>query len=231
MPLTAGGEREGGTMSEETRSVRLAGRELDRTCHACAFFHSREEEYRLLLPFFKEGLGRGEKAFQIVDPGHRQERLQRLKKADIDVDTATRTGQLQLRTWDEAQFRAGPFDQYAMLTLIEEVLASGKAGGYGLTRFWANMEWALESIPGVEDLVEFETRVNYVVPKYDDPVVCAYDLNKFGAPVVMEILRTHPMVIVGGILQENPFYVPPDQFLRELRERKGQTAAGGPTGN
>ena len=69
MPLTVGSEREGGTMSEERKSVRLAGRELDRTCHACAFFHNREEEYRLLLPFVKEGFGRREKAFQIVGTG------------------------------------------------------------------------------------------------------------------------------------------------------------------
>jgi hypothetical protein len=35
------------------------------------------------------------------------------------------------------------------------------------------------------------------------------------------------MIIIGGILQENPFYVPPDEFLRELRERRaprGRTA-------
>lgn len=35
----------------------------------------------------------------------------------------------------------------------------------------------------------------------------------------MDIMRTHPMVIIGGVLQENPFFVPPDQFLLELRER------------
>jgi len=33
-------------------------------------------------------------------------------------------------------------------------------------------------------------------------------------------MRTHPMIIIGGILQENPFFVPPDEFLRELRERR-----------
>lgn len=27
------------------------------------------------------------------------------------------------------------------------------------------------------------------------------------------------MVIVGGLLQENPFFVPPDEMLKELRER------------
>lgn len=36
----------------------------------------------------------------------------------------------------------------------------------------------------------------------------------------MDILRTHPMVIIGGILQQNPFFVPPDEFLRELNERR-----------
>ena len=35
----------------------------------------------------------------------------------------------------------------------------------------------------------------------------------------MDILRTHPMVIVGGVLQQNPFFVPPDRFLEELRNR------------
>ncbi len=27
------------------------------------------------------------------------------------------------------------------------------------------------------------------------------------------------MVIIGGILQENPFFVPPDEMLRELQAR------------
>jgi hypothetical protein len=37
----------------------------------------------------------------------------------------------------------------------------------------------------------------------------------------MDILRTHPMVVIAGVLQENPFFVPPDEFLRELRARAG----------
>jgi len=33
------------------------------------------------------------------------------------------------------------------------------------------------------------------------------------------------MIIIGGILQENPFFVPPDEFLRELRERHSRRNA------
>jgi hypothetical protein len=28
------------------------------------------------------------------------------------------------------------------------------------------------------------------------------------------------MVIIGGILQHNPFFVPPDEFLQEFRHRR-----------
>jgi len=28
------------------------------------------------------------------------------------------------------------------------------------------------------------------------------------------------MIIIAGVLQENPFFVPPDEFLRELRQRR-----------
>jgi hypothetical protein len=38
------------------------------------------------------------------------------------------------------------------------------------------------------------------------------------------------MVIVGGVLQENPLYVPPDEFLRELNDRKAGHARQGATG-
>ncbi len=82
------------------------------------------------------------------------------------------------------------------------------------------MDWALLDKPAVHNLLEYEARLNYVLSKYNDPVICTYDLSKFGATVVMDIMRTHPVVIIGGILQENPFFVPPDQFLLELRERQ-----------
>jgi hypothetical protein len=53
-------------------------------------------------------------------------------------------------------------------------------------------------------------------------VICAYDLSKFGASTVMYALRTHPIVIIGGLMQENPFYVEPDQFLREIRGQRSR---------
>jgi hypothetical protein len=65
--------------------------------------------------------------------------------------------------------------------LIEEGLQSGAATGYPLTRLLAHMEWALLDKPGVAGLLEYDTRLNYGLPK---------------------------------------LFVPPDQFLLEIRERR-----------
>jgi hypothetical protein len=207
-------------MTTDDHSVHFAGGALGRHRHICAFFNTIDEEHRVLRPFIKEGFDRGEKALHFVDPGLRQEHLKRLSDAGIDVERTIGSGQLDVRLWQDAQLRENRFDQDAMLALIEEVLQSGKAAGYPLTRFLAHMEWALQDKPGVENLVEFETRVNFVLPKYDDPVICAYDLSKYSSSVIIDIMRTHPAVLIGGMLQENPFFVPPDQFLLEIRERR-----------
>ena len=157
-------------MTTTTRPVHLAGSVLDRARHVCAFFHSKNEEYDVLLPFIKEGVDHGEKAVHIIDSEHRQEHRRRLQTAGIDTAAAERRGQLDILAWEDAYLRDGHFDQGRMLALIEEVLTEGSAQGFPLTRLVANMEWALEDRPGVEDVVEYETRLNYILPKYDDAV-------------------------------------------------------------
>ena len=151
--------------------ISFAGGTLDRYRHVCAFFDSFDEEIRVLGPFIKEGLKRGEKAFHIVDPEMRARYPLQLKDYGIDVPGAESRGQFEIRTWHEAYLREGHFDQDAMLALIEEVLNAGPRAGFPLTRLVAHMEWSLQDFPGVNDLVEYETRLNYVLPRYKDPVI------------------------------------------------------------
>ena len=205
---------------EDNQPLRFAGSELGAQRHICAFFHSADEEYRVVLPFIKDGFECGHKAFHVVDPKLRDEHRQRLASGGIDVPAVEQSGQFDLRNWNDVYLRDGRFDQDRMLGLLQEVLEGGRQQGFALTRMVAHVEWALEKQPGVDDLVEYETRVNYIWPQNKDAVICVYDLAKFGGHIVMDILRTHPMVLIGGIIQENPFFVPPDEFLRELRERR-----------
>jgi hypothetical protein len=161
----------GGALRESEQLIRFAGSVLGAQRHVCAFFHSPDEEYRVLLPFIKEGFERGEKAFHIVDPALREAHLRRLASAGIEVAAAAQSSQFELRSWADAYLRGGHFDQDRMLALIQEVLEGGRQQGFPLTRLVAHMEWALEDRPGVDDLVEYETRLNYLLPRYPDPVI------------------------------------------------------------
>lgn len=205
--------------------VQCAGGSLGQHRHICAFFNDFDEQHRVLRSFIKQGFERGDKAFHIIDPGLWEDHLQRLAEAGIDVERATGSGQLEMRRWQDAYLRDDRFDQDAMLALLEEVLQSGSAAGYPLTRFISRVETALVDKAGIDSWLEYETRVNYVVPKYQDPVICTYDLSKFSAGLMMDMMRTHPVVIIGEVLQENPFFVPPEQFLLEIRERRRSAQA------
>jgi hypothetical protein len=206
--------------------VRLAGRTLSHTNHVCAFFNSRDEQYKILMPFFKDGYDQGEKLFHVVDSRLHEQHRCACQQGGIDVNKSEACGQLEIHDWEETYLKDGNFDGDRMIRIVEDMLDRNRPR-YRRIRVTGNMEWALKTVPGVTDVVEYETKLNYVLPKYPDAFVCVYDLDRHSGSVVVDILRTHPMVIIGGVLQENPLYVPPDEFLQELRQRKRRSGQSG----
>ena len=65
-------------MAKTSRTVNLARSTVNCRCHVCAFFNSRDDEYKVMLPFIKEGFDVGDRAVYILDKNQRSERLQRL---------------------------------------------------------------------------------------------------------------------------------------------------------
>jgi len=207
-------------MKTNVKPIPFAGSQLDNTRHVCAFFNSDEEGYRVLLPFIKDGFECGDKAVHVVNPDQHSNHLRRLTAAGINTAAKQQSGQLELRTNTDAYLRDGCFDQDRMLETFEQLASGNAKGRFPLSRIVCHMDWAAEGRSHIDKLVEFESRVNRVWDRHDDAVICVYDLAKFGGDTVIDIMRTHPMVIIGGLLQRNPFFVPPEQFLPELRERR-----------
>jgi hypothetical protein len=202
--------------AENGGSIRFAGSELGTNRHICGFFRSPEEKYHFLMPFIKEGFERGEKAFHIVDPAERQAHLRQLGSAGIDVASVQEKGQLELEDWNHFYFPDGRFDETRTVAQWTAVLDGAVQKGYPRTRVIAHLEWARDD---ADTLLQYESNFNRT-PRTRDPVICIYDLSKHSAAFIVDIMRTHPMIIIGGILQMNPFYMPPDQFLQELRGRR-----------
>jgi hypothetical protein len=219
------------SMKKAVSPIPFAGSKLDRTRHVCAFFHSDEEAYRVLLPFIADGFTCGHKAVHVVNPDQRASHLSRLTSAGIDLVAAQHSGQFQIMNNTDAYLQEGRFDQDRMLATFEKLASGNTNGPFPLSRIVCQMDWAAEHQLYIDELIEFEARVSDVWCRHDDAVICLYDLTKFSGAAVVDIMRTHPMVIVGGILQQNPFFVPPKEFLQELHQRRAeQTRSRRPAG-
>src|SRR5262245_27263007 len=201
--------------STDSSDIHLAGTALRQQRHVCAFFHSLEERYRVLGPFVKEGIERGEKAFHVVDPARRVEHLHRLEGAGVDVRRTRATGQLEVRGWDETYLRGGRFDAGATLALFGRVLSEARDDGFPLTRVVGETAWALdEPTCGVEKLLEYEARASALFAGSRDPLVCTYDRSRFGAAAAMDAFGVHYLGITSGIMHPNPLLGCPIAFCR-----------------
>ena len=211
-------------MATTVEPIPFAGSMLGEYRHVCAFFSSTQEEYATLLPFVRDGIERGERAFHVLPSQYREEHLEQLRGAGIDVAEAQRRRQLDVATPEETYLRGGRFNKDAMLALIQEALKTGTTLGFPLTRLIAHAETVVEDWSSVNEWIEYETRLNDVLPSYDDPVICTYDANLLNGTIAVDILRTHPVAIIGGRLYENPFFMPPREFLREVMQRSSAPA-------
>lgn len=198
-----------------SRAVHLCGRSLPEAGHICAFFDSREQEYDVLSPYYKEGVELDEAVITIVDADRKRDHERRLKLKGIDVDAATAAGQLNVLTAEETYIKGGRFGATRMYEMLQGALADARSAGRRV-RTSGVMDWALHRAAGTEELMEYESRVNFLVPTYDCTLLCVYDINEISGRMMMEILQTHQHVIYGGHIRENPYYVAPVERLRQV---------------
>lgn len=107
----------------------------------------------------------------------------------------------------------GTFSPWAMDKGLDTFYSRSQAQGKRNIRATAEMVWALEAIPGIEHLMAYESRLNYFIPGKPWISICLYNVTKFSGSTIMDVLRTHPYTISGGVITENPFFQDPDTWL------------------
>ena len=122
--------------------------------------------------------------------------------------------------WDDVYLSDGTFDAERMLVAIDGALQAGREAGYPRMRIMGNMGWTLEGPPGHRAGDRIRGARQRRAARSGQLAVCVYDMGQMSGSMMMDILRTHPLTLVGNIVHENPFYVPPAQLLGELRARR-----------
>jgi hypothetical protein len=64
-----------------------------------------------------------------------------------------------------------------------------------------------------EEWIRYESDLNRFVPRYPQVLLCLYDLLDFsGSELFVDSVKTHPMVLIGGTILENRYFLDPDDF-------------------
>jgi hypothetical protein len=195
----------------------IPGASVESGDHLCAFYRGLAERDEILLPYLRAGLHAEEKCICIIDASEPSVVLDRIGDG-IDVDGCVASGQLEVRTSDETYFRTGGFSIAEMVEFWDAAVGGAITGGrFSCSRAVGEMSWALRDAPGVDLLVDYESEINRFAPQYPQLLLCLYDLERFGGEIVVELLKTHPKMLVSGMVLENPYYQPPDEFSARRR--------------
>ena len=180
--------------------------------HVCAFYRGDSDRDRLLTGYLGAGLTAGDKCICIVDSAETARGLGALPGTCREPGAPD--GQLDIHLPESTYLAGGEFTTSDMLTFWTESMIKAEIEGYSFCRLAGEMTWALRDAPGVEHLIGYESELNRATSSYPVVVLCLYDLDRFSGEIVVNVVKTHPQVLVQGILVENPYYIGPDEFLK-----------------
>ncbi|HEY9717408.1 MAG TPA: MEDS domain-containing protein [Trichormus sp.] len=188
--------------------------------HVCGIFRSREEAKQVMGEFIAEGCFRGHKTIFLLDPDMAADARQHLSEQGVDVDTASVSGKFELQVWKDNYLKGGEtFSCDSILDFIDESMSAAHDGGHECIWAAGDMNWAGKDPENSAELIAYEARLNELKPKFEDDVwICFYDASLFSGTVISEVIRAHPVVLMGRSIFENSLYTPPDELLKELAE-------------
>ncbi len=181
--------------------------------HLCLIYESREEQLRAMVPFVRQGLEAGARCVYVSDAGTASAVSDAMRAGGVPVDRAVQQGALAVAQYRDIYLAPGRFDPDAVLEFAAGAGLQAAAEGYQGLRIAGEMAWALRGDPGADRILEYERKVNERIPSVPVTAICQYDRSRFAPEVIRDVIRTHPLVVVGDRVCRNFYYVPPGELM------------------
>jgi hypothetical protein len=204
-------------MTAEARHEVL-GMQLGVGDHICGFYRKPAERDDILIPFLVEGLRAGDKCTCVVDSCTPDDVLASMSE-HIEVDPYVSVRQLEVLDSYGTYLADGGFLPERMLKFWEAKARQSLGGerpctdGTGVARNIGDMSWAHRSQDAIAELIGYESELNRIMSNFPQVNLCLYDLTRCSGDLIMDVLKTHPKALLGGMVIDNPYYLEPDEFL------------------
>ena len=181
--------------------------------HVCGLFFGWLDRDKLMVPFFRAGLRAGERCVIVTDRTDPAPILHQLGPVH-DTDQWLTSGQLRLLTSSEQPEQASPgLGHDEMLELWQRAAAGDDVTSDSrFLRIGGEVSW-WTPVASPAELARYEAELNRHISQ-DMAVLCLYDLSRFSPEAVINAVMTHPVVLVGDRVVNNPWYLPPDDVPR-----------------
>lgn len=180
--------------------------------HLALIYESQAELFASAVPFMRQGIERGERCMYIADDNSRGEVLSAMREGDVDVDSALESGALTIHTKQDTYLRNGSFDPDEMISFLSDSIDDSLEEYEGF-RVAGEMTWIFDDEPNIQDLMEYEGKLNTLFPGTESIALCQYNRNQFPAEIIRDVIRTHPHLIYDNTVCHNFYYTPPEEFF------------------
>lgn len=184
----------------------LADLGLDPGDHVCGFYNGSDIRDELTAAWVSDGMAAGQKCVCFVDstPGLRG------RLAEVG---SPGPGRVEFCDADAAYVPGGRFCKDAMLRRLEDSVTGAIGEGFAQVRLLGDMSWVIRNGVDTKTVFAYEAEVNEFSARYPQFVLCLYDLDHFDGSLVIDVLRTHPKIILNGMFIHNPYYLPPAEVV------------------
>jgi PAS domain S-box-containing protein len=181
--------------------------------HICCVYETEEEHRLLLTPFIRNGLEAGDKVIYITDVHTAETVINYLREDGLEVEPYTEKKQIVFFSSTDVYLREGVFDPAIMIALLRDETHRALKEGFSALRVTGEMSWALNGSPGSERLIEYEAKLNELIPENQCLALCQYDKRRFSSELLQGVLYTHPVIAVGTNIFDNFYYIAPIDHL------------------
>jgi len=182
--------------------------------HLCLIYDNEEERREVVAGFVEQGLSAGERVAYFTDAEPLTIRSW-LGEHGFDLPEPPAFGLMEASS---VYFPDGRFVPERMPAYWHAFHREADELGFPGARATGETTWSRE-VPGGERIVEYEANLNLVLAELPVTALCQYDVRRFDGATIFDILRVHPLMLVGGQVVSNPYYEGPEEYFQRSARR------------